>query len=103
MCNTGTVKNTCHLYTYMAKEPNQSATAVRAKGDVPAKDPFAIPAWKRPLYFATDVVESYLDAFERVRQHSGEVAKRLAFGALAVIIVTTVVVWNLRDITIFTP
>jgi hypothetical protein len=87
----------------MTNEPNKSAEAVRGKDDLPVMDPFGIPAWKRPFYFATDVIESYLDVFETTRQRSGEVVKRVAFACLAALIMTTVVIWNLRHITVFTP
>lgn len=96
MCDTG--RNTSPKAKHM--EDQNQPTVVKPKESAAAANPFAVPAWKRPLYFASDTVETYLEGFEKLRARRSGLVKTVAMAVVVVLVLATVVTMNLRHMTL---
>jgi len=73
---------------------------VKPTASAAAVNPFAVPVWKRSLYFAGDCVETYLEGFEKLRARHGDIVKGIAVALVLIIVMATVVTMNLRHVTL---
>jgi hypothetical protein len=75
-------------------------TAVQPKAAAETLNPFGVPLWKRPLYYATDCVETYLEGFERLRQRKSAVMKAVATSAMIGFCMAAIVIVNIRQLSL---
>lgn len=81
-------------------EDQNQPTVVKPKESAAAANPFAVPAWKRPLYFASDTVETYLEGFGKLRARRAGLVKAVAVAVFVALVLATVVLMNLRHLTV---